>query len=246
MGWAGLRRGGGLRRGYGAGVTRRTRVGVPGGPAGAFGYRGTPTQVNSRPSRRSPRSAGTWLSSKVIPDALAPGATASQVQATCGQPGGGSRRGTPRRSPAHVGGGDGDEREVGVLGERQGRGRPISARAGRCLPSTRLARPTTAGCARGYRPGGRRASPWGILALRGLTGNRTTWFRDGDGPANEQISYLPLEAMDDEMRAEMERCRREGTPRPESSAVGAHVPACFWAFARSWEAISATGSATAP
>ena len=53
----------------------------------------------------------------------------------------------------------------------------------------------------------------------------------------QRISYLPLEAMDDEMRAEMERCRREGTPRPESSAVRAHVPACFWAFARSWEAI---------
>ena len=35
----------------------------------------------------------------------------------------------------------------------------------------------------------------------------------------------------------MERCRLEGTPRPESSAVRAHVPACFWAFARSWEAI---------
>src|SRR5215831_17401943 len=53
----------------------------------------------------------------------------------------------------------------------------------------------------------------------------------------QRISYLPLEAMDDEMRAEMERCQREGTPRPESSAVRAHVPACFWAFARSWEAI---------
>ena len=57
----------------------------------------------------------------------------------------------------------------------------------------------------------------------------------------QRISYLPLEAMDDEMRAEMERCRREGTPRPESSAVRAHVPACFWAFARSWQAIFRDG-----
>ena len=57
----------------------------------------------------------------------------------------------------------------------------------------------------------------------------------------QRISYLPLEAMDDEMRAEMERCQREGTPRPESSAVRAHVPACFWAFARSWEAIFRDG-----
>src|SRR5215475_1821516 len=58
---------------------------------------------------------------------------------------------------------------------------------------------------------------------------------------NQRISYLPLEAMDDEMRAEMDRCRREGTPRPESSAVRAHVPACFWAFARSWKSVFREG-----
>jgi alkylhydroperoxidase family enzyme len=57
----------------------------------------------------------------------------------------------------------------------------------------------------------------------------------------QRISYVPPGAMDEEMRAEMERCRREGTPRPESSAVRAHVPACFWAFARSWEAIFREG-----
>jgi alkylhydroperoxidase family enzyme len=57
----------------------------------------------------------------------------------------------------------------------------------------------------------------------------------------QRITYLPLDAMDDEMRAEMDRCRREGTPRPESSAVRAHVPACFWAFARSWESIFRAG-----
>jgi alkylhydroperoxidase family enzyme len=57
----------------------------------------------------------------------------------------------------------------------------------------------------------------------------------------QRISYLPLEAMDDAMRAEMERCQREGTPRPESSAVRAHVPGAFWAFARSWEAIFRNG-----
>jgi alkylhydroperoxidase family enzyme len=53
----------------------------------------------------------------------------------------------------------------------------------------------------------------------------------------QRISYVPLEAMDEQMRAEMERCSREGTPRPESSAVRAHVPACFWFFARSWDEI---------
>ena len=40
----------------------------------------------------------------------------------------------------------------------------------------------------------------------------------------QRISYVPVDQMDDEMRAEMERCAREGTPRPESSAVRAHVP----------------------
>jgi alkylhydroperoxidase family enzyme len=50
----------------------------------------------------------------------------------------------------------------------------------------------------------------------------------------QRISYFPLEDMTPEMRAEMERCAREGTPRPESSAVRAHVPAAFWFFANSW------------
>ena len=49
-----------------------------------------------------------------------------------------------------------------------------------------------------------------------------------------RISYVPLEQMTPEMRAEMERCAREGTPRPESSAIRAHVPAAFWFFANSW------------
>jgi len=50
----------------------------------------------------------------------------------------------------------------------------------------------------------------------------------------QRISYVPLEDMTPEMRAEMERCAREGTPRPESSAIRAHVPAAFWFFANGW------------
>ena len=50
----------------------------------------------------------------------------------------------------------------------------------------------------------------------------------------QRISYFPLDRMDADMQREMDRCRREGTPRPESSAVRAHVPAAFWAFANSW------------
>src|SRR5258705_13673936 len=47
--------------------------------------------------------------------------------------------------------------------------------------------------------------------------------------------------MDAEMRSEMERCQREGTPRPESSAIRAHVPAAFWFFARSWNDLFRNG-----
>src|SRR5262249_32667578 len=58
---------------------------------------------------------------------------------------------------------------------------------------------------------------------------------------SQRISYVPLENMDARMRAEMERCQREGTPRPESSAIRAHVPACFWFFAESWHNIFRNG-----
>jgi hypothetical protein len=57
----------------------------------------------------------------------------------------------------------------------------------------------------------------------------------------QRISYVPLDKMDERMRAEMARCQREGTPRPESSAVRAHVPACFWFFAESWHNIFRNG-----
>lgn len=50
----------------------------------------------------------------------------------------------------------------------------------------------------------------------------------------QRISYVPLDDMTPEMREEMERCAREGTPRPESSAIRAHVPKAFWYFANGW------------
>ena len=59
--------------------------------------------------------------------------------------------------------------------------------------------------------------------------------------AKQRISYVPLKKMDDAMRGEMERCAREGTPRPESTAVRAHVPACFWFFANSWNDVFRNG-----
>ncbi len=57
----------------------------------------------------------------------------------------------------------------------------------------------------------------------------------------QRISYVPLEDMTPEMRVEMERCAREGTPRPESSAIRAHVPAAFWFFANSWSDLFRNG-----
>ncbi len=57
----------------------------------------------------------------------------------------------------------------------------------------------------------------------------------------QRISYVPLEEMTEDMRLEMERCAREGTPRPESSAVRAHVPAAFWFFANGWNDLFRNG-----
>ncbi|MGV3628175.1 MAG: carboxymuconolactone decarboxylase family protein [Betaproteobacteria bacterium] len=57
----------------------------------------------------------------------------------------------------------------------------------------------------------------------------------------QRISYIPLDQMTPEMRTEMERCARAGTPRPESSAVRAHVPACFWFFANAWDDVFRNG-----
>ena len=61
------------------------------------------------------------------------------------------------------------------------------------------------------------------------------------------ISYIdPATAGRRRMRAELERCAREGTPRPESQAVRAHVPAVFWSFANSWRDIFTPASPTTP
>jgi len=57
----------------------------------------------------------------------------------------------------------------------------------------------------------------------------------------QRISYVPLDDMTPEMRAEMDRCAREGTPRPESSAIRAHVPAAFWFFANAWNDLFRNG-----
>ena len=58
------------------------------------------------------------------------------------------------------------------------------------------------------------------------------------------ISYVdPATVTDKAMIAEFDRCAREGTPRPESQAIRAHVPAVFWAFANSWRDVFKNGVA---
>lgn len=60
--------------------------------------------------------------------------------------------------------------------------------------------------------------------------------------ARQRIRYVdPAELGDAAMLAELERCRREGTPRPESQAIRAHVPAVFWSFARAWNDVFRNG-----
>jgi alkylhydroperoxidase family enzyme len=59
-----------------------------------------------------------------------------------------------------------------------------------------------------------------------------------------RISYVdPSTIKDPAMIAEFERCAREGTPRPESQAVRAHVPATFWSFANTWRDVFKNGVA---
>jgi alkylhydroperoxidase family enzyme len=62
--------------------------------------------------------------------------------------------------------------------------------------------------------------------------------------AGPRISYVdPANIKDAAMLAELERCKSYGTPRPESQAVRAHVPAVFWSFANSWRDVFHTGIA---
>ena len=57
----------------------------------------------------------------------------------------------------------------------------------------------------------------------------------------QRISYVAYEDMDEAMQAELRRCAEIGTPRPESSAVRAHAPNAFWAFADAWEKLFRSG-----
>jgi len=60
--------------------------------------------------------------------------------------------------------------------------------------------------------------------------------------SRQHISYVDPETIEDhDMINELERCAREGTPRPESQAIRAHVPAVFKSFADSWRDVFRQG-----
>lgn len=58
-----------------------------------------------------------------------------------------------------------------------------------------------------------------------------------------RIGYVMPKDTDPAMQAEFDRCATMGTPRPESQAIRAHVPAVFWSFANSWRNVFHTGVA---
>jgi alkylhydroperoxidase family enzyme len=74
---------------------------------------------------------------------------------------------------------------------------------------------------------------------------RRNFFSREKAPMSKpRISYVdPSTIKDPAMIAEFERCAREGTPRPESQAVRAHVPATFWSFANTWRDVFKNGVA---
>jgi alkylhydroperoxidase family enzyme len=55
-------------------------------------------------------------------------------------------------------------------------------------------------------------------------------------PKGPRIPFIdPERITDPAMQAAFDTARREGTPRPESHAIRAHVPAVFWSFQRAWQ-----------
>ena len=77
-----------------------------------------------------------------------------------------------------------------------------------------------------------------------MSARRGNKHKDLDEMSKPHISYVdPATMKDPAMLAELERCRTYGTPRPESQAVRAHVPAVFWSFANSWRDVFHTGVA---
>jgi alkylhydroperoxidase family enzyme len=81
-----------------------------------------------------------------------------------------------------------------------------------------------------------------IVAFATGAHNNPCWEKSS--MSKPRISYIdPTAVTDPAMIAEFERCAREGTPRPESQAIRAHVPAAFWSFANTWRDVFKNGVA---
>ena len=57
-----------------------------------------------------------------------------------------------------------------------------------------------------------------------------------------RISYYPVDTLSDpELVGYLEHAARYGTPRPESQAIRAHVPAVLRSFSQNWQRTFRTG-----
>ena len=57
-----------------------------------------------------------------------------------------------------------------------------------------------------------------------------------------RIAYFPIEELrDPELRGYLEYAARHGTPRPESQAIRAHVPAVLRSFSTNWDRVFRNG-----
>jgi hypothetical protein len=57
-----------------------------------------------------------------------------------------------------------------------------------------------------------------------------------------RISYVDPTTIDDpELAGHLEHARLHGTPRPESQAIRAHVPAVLRSFSETWDAVFRNG-----
>ena len=57
-----------------------------------------------------------------------------------------------------------------------------------------------------------------------------------------RIAYVdPASLTDPELHGYMEHAARYGTPRPESQAIRAHVPAILRSFSKNWQVAFRTG-----
>jgi hypothetical protein len=56
------------------------------------------------------------------------------------------------------------------------------------------------------------------------------------------IPYYAVETLEDpELKGYLEHAALHGTPRPESQAIRAHVPAVLRSFSRNWDAVFRNG-----